>query len=254
MGKQSRSRSRNKNRLENTPGQPQAQRQFNPPPPITLTDTTRIRLIPGDDPAPPPPPPREDGENGPTGPRRESRANSVKRGLRSKFLFPLEMKESIDELFHAFSLQQLPRTRLEEWLVFELARSSVQCDECNDQLLINKLRVIERVGISWDDDCTERIDKLGERLHKDPYHIQRALARTRHGALYLIDKWALIDDSIVTNGGLDESQFETVHDLLGIEHVYRNGCRQVPAATDAPALRAVVAREVGRLPRAWSGP
>ena len=151
---------------------------------------------------------------------------------------------SINELTTEFALQLKPCTSLERWLVSQMAISSVQCDESNDQLLVNKVRIIERVGISWDDDCAERSDKLGARLPTDPYNVQRALARTKHGALYIIDKWTLLGESVESNGALDDLQIQTCYDLLGIEHVYRNGCSRVPPGTDAPGLRALIARQI----------
>jgi hypothetical protein len=114
-------------------------------------------------------------------------------------------------------------------------------------LLINKVRVIERVGTCWDDDCSERSDKLGARLPTDPYNVQRALLRTKHGVLYLLDKWTLLGEAIESSGGLDDIQLQTRYDLLGIEQIYRNGCSLVPPGTDAVALRALVARQVSQL-------
>ena len=102
--------------------------------------------------------------------------------------------DAIDELAAAFSIQLKPATSLERWLVFELARSSVQCDEASDQLLINRMRIIERIGTSWDDDNDAFSDRLGARLSADPYNVQRELARSKHGALYLIHKWTLLDE------------------------------------------------------------
>ena len=208
------------------------------PPPIVLTDCSKIRLCPDPDPAPAPPPaPDEASQTGPTGPRRESRANSLKRGLRSKLIFPLEMMESINNLTREFSLKLMPSTCLERWIVSEMAISTVQCDECNDQLLVDKVRVIEHVGKSWDDDCGERADKLGARLPADPYHVQRA-SRTKHGTLYLLDKLLLLGEAVESSGGLDDEHIQTCYDLLGIDRVFRNGCSRVPPGTDTQASRA----------------
>ena len=156
------------------------------------------------------------------------------------------MKELIDERATAFAIQMNASTCLEIWLAFEMARCSVQCDECEDQLLINKVRIIERVGMSWEEDSALRIDKLGARLAADPYKVQRELAHSKHGTLYLLDKWTLLGDAVESNGGLDDSQITTCYDLLGIDHVYRNGCRRVPPKTDTEGLRALVAREIDR--------
>ena len=162
-----------------------ARRHLNDMPlPNGVTYIPNFRICPGA--PPPPPPPTEGEEDGSSPPPRESRANSVKRALRSRLLFPLSMIEQINSLTDDFALHLKAYTSLENLLALELARTSIQCDECNDQLLINKVRVIERVGTSWDDDCAERLDRTASRLHESPSRIQRALARSKHGALILI--------------------------------------------------------------------
>ena len=135
-------------------------------------------------------------------------------------------------------------TSLENWLGWELARCSVQSDECNNQLLIDKVRVIERVGTCWDDDQFDRSEKLLDKLPLKPYRIQRALARTKHGALLLIDRLTSVYDSIDSSLGLDESQYKTLQDLIGIDNVFRKGSTRVPAATAVGELRATVTREI----------
>jgi hypothetical protein len=112
-------------------------------------------------------------------------------------------------------------------------------------LLVNGARVIEQAGSSWDDIRATQSDKVGARLSKQP-QLAGALERTKHGALFMINRWTLLGDAIESNGGLDEDQRSVAYDLLGIEHVYRNGGRQVPAGTDKEALAGLVAREVQR--------
>ena len=191
-----------------------------------------------------PPPPASDGENGPVAPPRESRANATKSALRSRLLFPLELLEKINLLSDGYSNQLELSTCLEQWLGVELARSSVQCDECFDKLQINKLRVIERAGTSFDDDCADRADRIAEKLSEHPSRNQRTLARSKHGALILIDRWTLLGDAIDSERGIDEALRQTAYDLLGIDHVFRHGTSRVPAATDVVGLRSLVAREV----------
>ncbi len=77
-----------------------------------------------------------------------------------------------------------------------------------------------------------------------PSKFQRALARTKHGALILIDKWTLLGDAIDSERGIDEPLRQTAYDLLGIDQVFRHGFNRVPAATDVVGLRALVQREV----------
>jgi len=211
------------------------------PLPTNVTVVPNVSVCPGD---PPPPPP--DGENGQNPPPRESRANATRRALRSRLLFPLEALDQINALAADYALQLNASTSLERWLTLELGRSSFQVDECVDQLRIDKVRVIERVGTSFDDDCAERSDRTAARLHEAPSRNQRALARTKHGALILIDKWILLGDAIDSERGIDEALRQTAYDLLGIDHVFRHGTSRVPAATDVIGLRSLVEREVGR--------
>ena len=203
-----------------------------------------IRLCP--DPEPTPPPPADDGEQATTETRRESRANAVRRGLRAKLLFPLELMDSINELTEDFAIQLNAHIRLERWCAQEMARSTVQCDECSDQLLINKTRIIEHVGRFFDEDNAERADQLAADLATDPYNVQRALSRSKQGALLLIQKLSLLADVVQTSGGIDDEQRHVLFDLMGIERVYRNGSSVVPPGNDAAGLKRVITGEIDR--------
>jgi hypothetical protein len=156
------------------------------------------------------------------------------------------MFEAIVKACDKFTAILKPVGALEEYLVREMARSSTQDEKCSEQLDVDGFRAVERVGTSWDMDNAARIDRLGARMAKSPQVVAGELGRSKHGALYLINQWSALDEAIATNGGLDEPQRQVAFDLLGIDHVYRNGSRQVPAATDAPGLKALVARELGR--------
>ncbi len=252
MSSHNRNRKRNRNKDQNPPsnqaspdresGRRAARRILNNMPlPTNVTFLPHIHVCPGD---PPPPPTAEESGNATTQTRRESRANSIKRALRSKLLFPLELMDSINDLAADFTIQMGASTALESWLMFELARCTTQSDLCNDQLLIDKVRVVERVGTCWDDDNFDRCEKLLDKLPVQPYRMQRALARTKHGALLLIDKLSLLLESIDSIRGMDEVQYQNFYDLLGIDHVFRTGSTRVPAATAVVELRAAVTREI----------
>jgi hypothetical protein len=243
MSRRNRRRNQPQNAGQQEESGPQAARRYmnSMPLPTNVTFVPNSCVWPGD---PPPPPPPADGETGQ--PRRESRANATRLGLRSKLLFPVQMKELIDKLAVEYSLEMKTTTSLQEWCAFEMARSTVQCDESNDQLLINKVRIIEDIGTNWDDQCDERVQRLGARLPADSCRVQRALASSKHGALYLVDKLTLLGDAVDSNGVLDNAQMTTLYDLVGIDTVYRNGCRRVPTATDPQALRAFINNEVGK--------
>jgi hypothetical protein len=209
-----------------------------------LGDLSDVRAIP--DACPAPPPPGAEGQEKTAGKGRGSRYNSMKNGLRSRLLFPDEMLEEIDTHAHELSKQLKPTTKLEAWLVRQMARATVQMETCSQQMDINDRRAVDRADTAWDDICRERAEKLSLKLPHQPYVISRALERTKQGALFLILQWKFLGEAIKTNGGLDEPQRQSAFDLLGVPIVHRNGSKQVPAGTDAPALARLVARETAR--------
>ena len=244
------SRRRNRNRVR--PATPPSQRQGNGPPParpfIDLEkrlDSIELPLLNvGPDVVPDPdsgstPPPET-----PTG---GSRANSLKNALRSRVLFPIEMKELIDRLFRDFARDLKPVGSLSEWLVYELARSKLQADLACDRLTVDEGRIVERAGTSFDSDQTVRANTLGARLSKQPQLVSGALEATKFGTLYLVKQYEFLDDIVRSNGCLNDKQLEVLGDLLGIDHVYRPGCGRIPAGTDTQALTSLIARELGRL-------
>ena len=244
------SRRCNRNRVR--PATPPSQRQGNGPPParpfIDLEkrlDSIELPLLNvGPDVVPDPdsgstPPPET-----PTG---GSRANSLKNALRSRVLFPIEMKELIDRLFRDFARDLKPVGSLSEWLVYELARSKLQADLACDRLTVDEGRIVERAGTSFDSDQTVRANTLGARLSKQPQLVSGALEATKFGTLYLVKQYEFLEDIVRSNRCLNDQQLDVLGDLLGIDHVYRPGCGRIPAGTDTQALTSLIARELGRL-------
>ena len=114
-------------------------------------------------------------------------------------------------------------------------------------MLVNLSLAVRRVDTRWPDDRREHAEKLGARLPKAPARIARELARTKYGALYLIDQLTSLGESIASNGCLDTTQRDCLMDVFGVDPVFRNGCRKVPAGNDGPGLAAVVEQEKARL-------
>ena len=170
----------------------------------------------------------------------KSRWNSLKAGLRARFLFPAPMQAPIDERSHAFSAQRRTRTLLDSWLCLEMARASVKIDVANELLTINLERVLYRVENNWDQDAAAREDRRAKGLPDQPYDIARELGRSKHGTLILISRWEALGEAVAANQGLDEAQIQMAYDLLAIPKVLRNGSRQVPAANDVPAIATLV--------------
>jgi hypothetical protein len=176
-----------------------------------------------------------------------SRGNAVKHGMRGKVVFPEEIASRIDDRTRDYTAELKPQTGLERWLVFEMARTSVQVEVCANLRLLDQRRVLDRAaGPCWEVDAKGRAQRLAAKLPSDPARVAWALECTKQGTLLLIDHWKCLGDAIASNSGLDDGQRALAFDLLGVPQVLRNGSRQVPPGSDAPALAALVARETAR--------
>ena len=127
-----------------------------------------------------------------------------------------------------------------------MAHASVKIDVANELLTINQERVLGRVETHWDEDAAAREDRRAKGLQDQPYDVARELGRSKHGTLLLISRWEALGEAVAANQRLDEAQIQMAYDLLAIPKVLRNGSRQVPAADNAPALSAMVNRELAR--------
>ena len=156
------------------------------------------------------------------------------------------MQALIDERCRDFSAQLRARSLLDSWLCLEMARASVKIDVAHELLTINQERVLGRVETSWDEDAAAREDRRAKGLQDQPYDVARELGRSKHGTLLLISRWEALGEAVAANQRLDEAQIQMAYDLLAIPKVLRNGSRQVPAADNAPALTALVERELAR--------
>jgi hypothetical protein len=192
-------------------------------------------------------PAEEDNDLGSISGYDASRGNAVKHGMRGKVVFPEEIASRIDDRTRHYTAELKPQTGLERWLVFEMARTSVQVEICANLRLLDLRRVLDRAaGPCWEVDAKGRAQRLAAKLPSDPARVAWELECTRQGTLLLIYHWKCLGDTIANNGGLDDGQRALAFDLLGVPHVLRNGSRQVPAGSDAPALAALVSRETAR--------
>ena len=156
-------RNRHKQQSQNTvslgdrpPGRPRVMNDM--PRPTNVAFVPISCLGPND-----PPPPPSGGENGPTPPPRESRANATKAAPVPP-LVPLEMLDKINALSAEYA-SQLKLVTESRSVVRSRGRPQQRpVRRMFDKLQINKLRVIERAGTSYDDDCTERFDRIAAKL------------------------------------------------------------------------------------------
>src|SRR5262249_44113349 len=160
--------------------------------------------------------------------------NSLGDGLRSRVVFPEEMAARIDDRKAKLTEQLRPRNELENMLIYEISRTSVQEETAEEKMLLDDKRVrAEDDTSTWDDERTEEADALGARLGRDPYRHQKTLARSKHGAKWLLDHWIVLNEMLITNGCLNDLQRAFCFDLLGVPLLGRDGTARVPAGDDA---------------------
>src|SRR5262249_25508741 len=90
-----------------------------------------------------PPPKRRGGPKTPEGKRR-ARRNSLKRGLRSKILFPEDLAEIVEKRILDFTGEFAPKTPYEQMLVRDMATSSVRFERCASLAIADLVRLSNR--------------------------------------------------------------------------------------------------------------
>ena len=246
MAKYSRRRKRHMDRSGPPPGPAretaaQTARRIMETLPLDFGDVSHVRIS---DLINPPAPPPKDAEQEPTG--SGSRANAAKGFRRSKLLFSQAMLDAIENAYEGYAVKVRPTCALEEYMVRELARTSVIDEKCHEQLMMNDQRIAARILLGWSMDRTADAECLGEGLGESSQVVAGELSRTKYGTLYLIKQLTYLDEIITHTGGLDEPQRQAAFALLGIDEVFRNGSPRVPQGSDTAGLKAMVADELAR--------
>ena len=107
-----------------------------------VTDTTKIRMIPDDEPEPEPTPAADGGDSRAGSGYDASAGNRVQHGRRARTFFPPLMATMIDQRFRDFVVDEAPQTSLQMWVVYELARATVQLDAARNLVLNDLSRVL----------------------------------------------------------------------------------------------------------------
>jgi hypothetical protein len=162
-------------------------------------------------------------------------------------VFPEEIAERIRERTLRLIADLQPATELHRILIGEIARTSVQVEKCRELMEEDDLRAFARIETTWDADRRREVSRLAARLPVDCRRVVLDLEETKQGAEYCLEEWNALGASVEANGGVTEEQRQHMCDLLGINPILRDNTRRVPACDDPAGLRALVAREVGRL-------
>ena len=198
-------------------------------------------------PAETPTPPGEEDEVAAESGYNKSRHNATTHGMRSEKCFPPSMAALIEERTAAFTAEMHPRSTFETWVLGELTRATVQVEVGAKRLLEDEARVVNWVsGPGWQSDASAAAERLANRLGRHPYRTARELERTKQGTNVLVYHLEGLADAVRSKNGLDDIQHGLLFDVLGVPLPLRDGTRRVPAASDGPALLAMIEQEIAR--------
>ncbi|MEW4566632.1 hypothetical protein AB1L88_02075 [Tautonia sp. JC769] len=157
-----------------------------------------------------------------TGPRTRagkarSARNALKHGLsRIGTHPPAELADRIADRIEQWRDAYRPDDPAQIWLFERLCAESVRLDACEHRILAARAEQADRALESWDDDRAAEVAALAARLPGRPEAIQPKLLQTRHGVLWLLDRWSELADALAARRGWDSDTRARALDLLGV--------------------------------------
>ena len=189
-----------------------------------------------------------------TGPRTDegkdaSRRNALTHGLAAETLMLPEEAEAVTARVAAFRPSLNPRGEYDEWLVVEIAVSTVRIDRCRAHEEALRSRSIARAASSWAEDREAEAEVLGRKLSRSPSLVASQLRRTKQGCAWLLARWEGLGQALEAKGAWTDAQKKLALDLLGTPKEFRD--TPGPLDGDKPAL---VAEQVALLRAKQDGP
>ncbi|WP_169974469.1 hypothetical protein [Tautonia rosea] len=164
-----------------------------------------------------------------TGPRTlEGRArsarNALKHGLsRLGSTRPAALADLIAERIEHWREAYRPEGPAQLWMYERLCAESVRLDACERRILAVRAEIADRAFESWDDDRAAEVASLASRLATHPEVIQPKLLQSKHGVLWLLDRWDEVADSLQRLDGWTPETWNRAMDLLGVSALAREG-------------------------------
>ncbi|WP_152054333.1 hypothetical protein [Tautonia marina] len=164
-----------------------------------------------------------------TGPRTlEGRArsarNALKHGLsRLGSTPPAALADQIADRIEQWRDSYRPEGPAQQWLFERLCAESVRLDACSCRILAARADQAERALESWDDDRAAEVAALAATLASRPEVIQPKLLQSKHGVLWLLDRWDEVADAITRCQGWTPELWNLAMDLLGVSALAREG-------------------------------
>ncbi len=179
--------------------------------------------------------------------KEQSRRNSLKRGLRSRIVFPDDLADLVESRIAAFSDEFAPRCTYEAMLVRDMAVSSARFERCASLSVADLIRCADRAAYCWEQDRMTTVANFACRLSKDPQRIAQGLEGSRHGCDWLIENWELLGAIARETGRWDDDQRRLAFDMLGVPRELRSVMTRVPAGDDVAGLIALAEARVAKL-------
>ncbi|MEW4566952.1 hypothetical protein AB1L88_03705 [Tautonia sp. JC769] len=157
------------------------------------------------------------------GKQRSSR-NARTHGLSTIGAHPTtEMLETIETRKSEWRNDYRPEGSAQEWIFGRLVAESVRLDCCEARISAARAEHADRALESWDDDRAAEVAALAARLASHPDRIQAQLLQSKHGVLWLLERWDEVAASLTHHAGWTFEAWTLALDLLGVPPSARDG-------------------------------
>ena len=193
-----------------------------------------------------PPAKRSGGPRTPEG-KDQSRRNALKRGLRSKIIFPDDLNTLVELRIKDFFAEFAPRSTYEEVLVRDMAISSARFERCASLSIADIIRTADRAAYCWERDRRMSVEDYAAGISKHPQRIAQGLRSSRQGTDWLIERWETLGEIARQTRRWDDDQRRLAFDMLGVPRELRILTNKVPGGDDTTGLIALADTQVEKL-------
>lgn len=172
---------------------------------------------------------------------------------------PMVSTTEITRLTESFIEQYHAEGPIECWFATRAAVAATELERIERDRAEERAALALRSTAVWDLDREIEIETVAAKLKKDPARISRILKTSKHGALWLIDRWRSLGRTIDEGRAWTDTQRSMALDLLGVPIDERDGHTKVdpPPTTkyDCATERQIIARlQIEMLQKAIDGP
>jgi hypothetical protein len=154
----------------------------------------------------------------------QSSRNALRHGLsRIGTVPPSGMADAIADRKEHWHASYSPDGPAQDWLFGRLVAESVRLDACERRLIVLRAELADRAAESWDDDRAALVAELAAKLPTRPEVIQPKLLQSRHGVLWMLERWDEVAVSLGRCKGWSPETWDLAMNLLGLPHSARAG-------------------------------